>query len=128
MIDTRLRAFRINLHLLLNRTLAKRGGAFLQIRVTRIIRLPLRAFSFTGTMCTMKLQTRPNEPGHSSRYLAPAAVVTEYGLSARQLKFLRNARRLAFIRAGHRSVLFDRQDLDAFFAARRVAATSTGGA
>ena len=69
---------------------------------------------------------RPNQPGRSGRYLSPAQVADEYGLSARHLKWLRSARRLPFIRAGHRSVLFDRLDVERFILAHRVEAIGQG--
>ena len=58
----------------------------------------------------------------SGRYLPPPAVADEYGFTVRHLKYLRESRRLPFIRAGHRCVLFDRVDIEKFLASRRVEA------
>lgn len=70
----------------------------------------------------MNTHIRPIQPGRSGRYITPATTADEYGLSLRHLKYLRATRRLPYIRAGHRCVLFDRVDIEKFLAARRVEA------
>jgi hypothetical protein len=71
----------------------------------------------------MKTQlSPPTPPAATSRYMPAAAVAVEYGIGTRHLKYLRATRRLPFIRAGHRCVLFDRRDLEKFLASRRVEA------
>jgi hypothetical protein len=58
----------------------------------------------------------------SQRIITPATVCREYGFSPRLLKDLRRRRRLPFVRAGHRTVLFLRTDVEAYINAHRVAA------
>lgn len=76
----------------------------------------------------MKHALSPNRPGRSGRYITPPQTAEEYGLSVRHLKYLRASRRLPYIRAGHRCVLFDRVDIEKFLAARRVEAVGIVGA
>ena len=52
----------------------------------------------------------------------PDAVEAEYNIPERHQKFLRAKRRLPYIRAGHRTCLYDRRDIEAFLDARRVEA------
>ena len=61
-------------------------------------------------------------PVRSCRYITPPQTAAEYGLSERHLKYLRHTRRLTFVKAGHRCVLFNRVDIENFLAARRVEA------
>jgi len=56
------------------------------------------------------------------RYLTPCDVELEYALSKRKQKAERAARRLAFIRAGHRTILYDRAEIERYLAARRIEA------
>ena len=44
------------------------------------------------------------------------------GVSMRSLKDIRLARKLAYYRLGHRSISFNRMELDSFLANRRVEA------
>ena len=76
--------------------------------------------------CGMKTNTMPLGSRRSGRYLPSAAVAEEYGLSIRHLKYLRSTRRLSYIRAGHRTVLYDRLDVEQFMRARRVDAVGAG--
>lgn len=60
-------------------------------------------------------------PPKSLRMTAPAAA--EYiPMKPRTLKEYREKRRIPYYRIGHRTVIFDVRDLDAFIARRRVEA------
>lgn len=50
----------------------------------------------------------------------PQQAAAYTGLTPRTLKAYRQERRIPYYAVGHRTVLFDRRDLDAFLAARRV--------
>lgn len=61
-------------------------------------------------------------PGRSARYIVPVEVEAEYAVGLRHQKYLRQTRRWPYIKAGHRTILYDRVEIERYLAARRVEA------
>ncbi len=67
------------------------------------------------------MDTKANIDSNAQRYGSTQAA-SYIGVNGRELKSLRLAKRLPFYRIGHRTIVFDKADLDAFLASCRVEA------
>lgn len=70
---------------------------------------------------------RPDTPGSKPRLLSPADVQAEYSLTLAHQRRLRQSRRIPFVRVGHRTVRYERADIEAYLYTHRVAALPAGG-
>ena len=70
-----------------------------------------------------KVQARNKTEMHGLPWRMNSEQAAAYlGVSMRSLKDIRLARKLAYYRLGHRSISFNRMELDSFLANRRVEA------